>query len=162
MSDTRDGTTAGEGDPQTGPAPGGTVNSQVMDAVAAINAIAAGQAPSSAAAMLNLVSAQTIGLGMYNAIARQQADATIGAAAIAAACARMMGTGVPGGIDLASSQALIAAAEAQARAAILLLKAQAGADGTNAAEATAALERLAAEAAPGTTPGPAPAKARKK
>ena len=147
---------------QPGPAPGGTVNSQVTDAVAAINAIAAGQAPASAAAMLNLVSAQTIGLGMYNAIARQQADATIGAAAIAAACARMMGTGLPGGADLASSQALIAAAEAQARAAILMLKAQAGTDGANAAEATAALERLAAEAAADAPAKPAPARARAK
>ncbi|HVJ02153.1 MAG TPA: RebB family R body protein [Sphingomonas sp.] len=130
------------------------INSQIVDAVAAVNAMLAGQAPASAAAMLGLVGAQTIGLGMHNAVARQQAEATINAAAAAATCARMLGAGAPfAGLAMPGAApsatpgaALVAVASAQARAAIEVLKAQA--DGPDGAAAAQALAEIAAIAAP--------------
>lgn len=143
---------------------GDTMNSQIVDAVAAVNAILAGQAPADSMAMLGLVGAQTIGLGMHNAVARQQAEAAINAAATAALCARMIGTGVPPAAQAGPAQALIAMAEAQAQAAVLLLKAQAQPNGPDAAAATDALARIAAAATAGNadTPPAQPAKATRK
>ncbi|QDX25958.1 hypothetical protein FPZ54_07930 [Sphingomonas suaedae] len=133
----------------------GTVNSQITDAVTALNVLAAGGAPASAAAMLGLVAANTIGLGMHNAVTRQQADAAIASASITAACARMLGASLAPGVAPMTPSALVAAAEAQAQAAIALLQAQKEADGAIADEATAALARIAA-AASAASPAPSP------
>lgn len=145
-----------------GPSGGGTnggVNSQITDAVTALNALSLGGAPSGAAAMLGLVAANTIGLGMHNAIARQQGDAAIAAASITAACARMLGASLAPGAPPLAGPALIAAAEAQAQAAIALLQSQAQGEGEIPVEAAAALARVAEAAAPPSpAPSPAPAK----
>jgi hypothetical protein len=84
---------------------------------------------------------------MLNAVARQQNDATIGTAALAAACARIAGIplhGAPPEPD--GTDELIARAEAQALAATLLLKGQAEQDGEAGEAARAALSRIAAAA----------------
>ncbi|MGK6356850.1 RebB family R body protein [Sphingomonas sp. DT-207] len=143
---------------------GDTLNSQIVDAVAAVNAILAGQAPADSMAMLGLVGAQTIGLGMHNAVARQQAEAAINASATAALCARMIGTGVPLAAQAGPAQALIAMAEAQAQAAVLLLKAQAQPNAPDAAAAVDALARIAAAATArnADTPPPQPSRATRK
>jgi hypothetical protein len=128
---------------------GSTINSQVTDAIAAINTLTEGLGPSTSAAMLGVIGADSIALAMLNAVARQQADATIGSAALAAVCARLAGTNLPeGGAMAAASPAQFAAgAEAQAQAAIMLLKSQAEQDGAAAEAARAALARVAAAAA---------------
>jgi Killing trait len=128
---------------------GSTINSQVTDAIAALNTLTEGLGPSTSAAMLGVMGADSIALAMLNAVARQQADATIGSAALAAVCARLAGTRLPEGAGAAASPAqFVAGAEAQAQAAILLLKSQAEQDGDAGEAAKAALERVAAAAAP--------------
>jgi hypothetical protein len=151
-----DAAPAQDGEAGAQPAAGG-VNSQIMDAVSAVDALAAGIAPASSAAMLGLATSQSVALGMYNAIARQQADATIASAALAAVCARIMGTPPPAGAAAASAAGLIAMAEAQAQAGILILRSQrAQADG-DPDSARAALARVAAAAAAADGKGDAPA-----
>ena len=128
---------------------GSTINSQVTDAIAAINTLTEGLGPSTSAAMLSVMRADSIALALLNAVARQQADATIASAALAAVCARMAGTSLPeGGATAASPAQFAAGAEAQAQAAIMLLKSQAEQDGDVAEAARAALARVAAAAAP--------------
>jgi hypothetical protein len=121
------------------------VNSQVLDSVSAVTALAAGQGPASAASMLSLAATETAALGMYNAIARQQADATINSAAVAALCARMLGTSPPAEGAAAPMPGMASAAEAQAQAGIRILTALAAQTGDPEA-AGAALARLAAAA----------------
>lgn len=143
-----------QGSPDTEPAEapdgaggGSTINSQVTDAIAALDAATTGLGPSTSAAMLAVMGADSIALAMLNAVARQQADATIGSATLAAVCARLSGTRLPGGAaTAASTEQFVAGAEAQAHAAIMLLKSQAERDGGEAARA--ALGRVAAAAAP--------------
>jgi len=122
-----------------------TVNSQVIDSLSAATALAVGQGPASAASMLSLAATETAALGMYNAIARQQADATINSAAVAALCARMIGASPPADGGAAPAAGIAAAAEAQARAAIRILMALA-AQKDDPEDAGAALARLAAAA----------------
>lgn len=130
-------------------AAGSTINSQVTDAIAAINTLTEGLGPSSSAAMLSVMGADSIALAMLNAVARQQADATIASAALASACARLAGTRLPEGDGAAATPAAFAAgAEAQAQAAIMLLKSQAEQEGDAGEAARAALMRVAAAAAP--------------
>lgn len=130
-------------------APGSTINSQVTDAIAAINTLTEGLGPSTSAAMLSVMGADSIALAMLNAVARQQADATIASAALASACARLAGTCLPaGGAAPASPAQFAAGAEAQAQAAILLLRSQAEQDGDDGEAARAALARVAAAARP--------------
>jgi hypothetical protein len=128
---------------------GSTINSQVTDAIAALDTLTVGMAPSTSAAMLGIMGADSIALAMLNAVARQQADATIASAALAAVCARLAGTPLAESPAAAASPGqFVANAEAQAHYAILLLKSQAAPDGDAAEEATAALARVAAAAAP--------------
>jgi killing trait domain-containing protein len=65
------------------------VNSQVVDTVAAILTSSAGGAPADSFAMLEVVTTETIGMAMHNALARQQAGALVASAAAAAICARI-------------------------------------------------------------------------
>lgn len=131
------------------PGAGSTINSQVTDAIAAIDTLTEGLGPSTAAAMLGVMGADSIALAMLNAVARQQADATIASAALAAVCARMAGTALPeDGPAAASPGQFVPNAEAQAQYAIILLKTQAALDGEPGEAAKAALARVAAAAAP--------------
>jgi hypothetical protein len=128
---------------------GSTVNSQVTDSIAAIATLADGLAPSTSMAMLGLIGADSIGLAMLNAVARQHADATLRSASLAAICARLAGTPVPSaGAPSADSGEFVLNAEGQAQQAILLLKSQAALGGEAAEQATAALARVATAAAP--------------
>lgn len=137
------------GEAAEGPGGGSTINSQVTDAIAALDTLTAGLGPSTSAAMLGIMGADSIALAMLNAVARQQADATIGSAALAAVCARLAGTPLPeGGPAAANPAQFVANAEAQAQYAIILLKNQAEPGGDAAEEARAALARVAAAAAP--------------
>lgn len=141
--------------PEAAAGAGSTISSQVTDAIAAIDTLTEGLAPSTAAAMLGLMGADSMALAMLNAVARQQADATIASAALAAVCARLAGTSLPeSGAGPASPALFVANAEAQAQYAIILLKNQAEPGGDAAGEATAALARVtAAAAAPPAKPG---------
>lgn len=125
-----------------------TINSQVTDAITAINTLTEGLGPSTSAAMLSVMGADSIALAMLNAVARQQADATIASAALASVCARLAGTCLPEGGGAASPAQFAAAAEAQAQAAIMLLRSQAEQDVEAGEAARDALARLAAAAAP--------------
>jgi hypothetical protein len=135
----------------------GTVNSQIVDAVTLLNTLALGQSPAAAAGMVAMMTADALTLGMLNAVARQQADATIASAAVAAACARMAGTSLPAG----ASGDLVRDAEAQAQAAILTLARAAVADGEAAKAALRRVARAAGAAAEGPPAPTAAAKARK-
>lgn len=130
----------------------GSVNDQVIDSVNALAAMTAGQGPASSASMLSLVAAETVALGLYNAVARQQADATISSASVAALCARMLGANAPPEAA-AAGLGTVAAAEAHAEAGIRVLQNAAGQPGGDSAAANAALMRLAAAA---SAPHPAP------
>ncbi|HEY0311474.1 MAG TPA: RebB family R body protein [Allosphingosinicella sp.] len=148
--------------PDTAEAPdanfeGNSINDQVTDAVAEVTALAEGLGPSTAAAMLGVMGADSIALAMLNAVARQQADATIASAALAAACARIAGTSPPrGNTPPASAAQFVAATEAQAVSAVMLLKSQADHGGELAQAARESLARIAACAAPPPRPKRAP------
>jgi hypothetical protein len=129
--------------------PGGNaLNDQVLDAISALETLNVGGAPATSAAMLSLMAADSVALAMLNAVSRQQADGTIASASIAAVCARLAGTSLPEGTAAATAAQFVAAAEAEAQGAILLLRGQAERDGDEARAAQAALQRIAATAAP--------------
>ncbi len=66
------------------------VNSQILDSVAATNTLLAGQAPAGAQAMVDLASAQALGVLLHSAVDRYQQSAISGAAAATATCARIL------------------------------------------------------------------------
>ncbi len=70
-----------------------TVNSQVIDSVAATNALVVGQAPAGAQAMVDLAAAQALGVLLHGAVHRYQQSAISGAAAANATCARILAAG---------------------------------------------------------------------
>ncbi|MCE4554587.1 RebB family R body protein [Roseateles cellulosilyticus] len=80
----------------------GTVNSQILDAAVSTVALTTGQAASQALAMLDVVLLETLGMAMHNAVHRQQSAGMVSAAAVTAACAKMLQTPFP--IDAASAQ----------------------------------------------------------
>jgi hypothetical protein len=134
--------------------PFATVNAQVLDSLAAIQALTKGAADNPAAAMVELASAQAIALGQLQAVIRQQADATIASATTAAACAQILGAPLPPGPGAHSPN--VAVYEQQARLAVDVLKARVVQAGQDAEAATAALARIAAAVA---APSPKPAAA---
>jgi len=137
--------------------PFATVNAQVLDSLAAIQALTKGAADNPAAAMVELASAQAIALGQLQAVIRQQADATIASATTAAACAQILGAPLPPGPGAHSpNSAIVAVYEQQARLAVDVLKARVVQAGQDAEAATAALARIAAAVA---APSPKPAAA---
>lgn len=131
------------------------VNSQILDALAAIEASGADQVSAHSAAMLNLASAHAAALGMYNMVARQQADAAIASATVAALSARMVGSRALPGTGAPPVEGLVAAAAAQAEAAVSILRGLAAAGGEEGARAAAALRELA-DAAKAAAPPPPP------
>ena len=50
----------------------GSVNDQIVDAVANVVTLSSGQAPAQAFAMLDAVMTDSLGMAMYNAVSRQQ------------------------------------------------------------------------------------------
>ena len=77
-----------------------TVNSQVVDSVNTSNTVLLGNSPSQSMSMINAVLAETLGMGMYNAISAQQNAQMIGTASTTATCAKILniipGTLIPG------------------------------------------------------------------
>lgn len=67
-----------------------TLNSQMVDSVAAVNFINNGSAQTNAQAMLNAVMAESLGMAMHNAVMRQQSSSMVSSAATTAACAKML------------------------------------------------------------------------
>lgn len=67
-----------------------TLNSQMVDSVAAMNFINNGSSPTSSQAMLNAVMAEALGMAMHNAVMRQQSSSMVSSAATTAACAKML------------------------------------------------------------------------
>ncbi|WP_211904951.1 RebB family R body protein, partial [Xanthomonas maliensis] len=72
-----------------------TVNSQIVDAVSSVVTLTTGQAPAHALGMLDAVMLETLGMAMHNAVNRQQGAGMINAAAITAACAKMISAPFP-------------------------------------------------------------------
>ncbi|TGY34173.1 RebB family R body protein [Stenotrophomonas maltophilia] len=155
----------------------GTMNSQIVDTVNGIVTLAAGQAPGQAHAMLDIVLLETLGNAMHNAVNRQQSASMISAAAITAACAKMISApfpvpppppppvpppppnvaALPGPPPIPPPPAaVIAAATAEGKAAIGALKAQATGSSANAGAAQADLQTLHDLSAAATSPSPPP------
>lgn len=68
----------------------GQVNGMILDSVADTVTINTAFAPSQSFAMLDTVMIETLGMAMYNAVSRQQGGSMVGAAAVTAACAKML------------------------------------------------------------------------
>jgi hypothetical protein len=144
----------------------GTTNTRIVDSVTGAATLLTGQSPSQAFAMLDAVMVETLGMAMYNAVNRQQNAGMTSAAAVTAACARMLGapfpapppppppappappviTPLPGPPTPPSPGEVIAAALTEGQAAISILQAQAAAGGTYAQTATADLQELSTAA----------------
>jgi len=144
-----------------------TVNSQIIDAVSSVVALSTGQAASQALGMLDAVLLETLGMAMYNAVNRQQGAGMISSAAITAACAKMLAAPFPIApppptpgpppevkplpgppLQPAPPAAVIAAALAEGKTAIEVLKAQAGDSSDDAASANSDLLELHTLTAP--------------
>lgn len=159
-----------------------SVNSQIVDAVSSIVTLTTGQAPAQALGMLDAVMLETLGMAMHNAVNRQQGAGMINAAAITAACAKMISApfpvppppppAPPGPPPTVAPlpgppavppppAALIAAAaaeaEAEAKVAVDVLKTQAQGASADAATATADLMEVHALSVPPPLPATAPA-----
>lgn len=70
--------------------PDGTVNSRIVDSVASVVTLNTGEAPAQAFGMLDAVMVESLGMAMHNAVMRQQGSSMVGAAAVTAACAKML------------------------------------------------------------------------
>ncbi|CEE65801.1 Translation initiation factor IF-2 (modular protein) [Xanthomonas citri pv. citri] len=155
-----------------------SVNSQIVDAVSSIVTLTTGQAPAQALGMINAVMLETLGMAMHNAVNRQQGAGMINAAAITAACAKMISApfpvppppppAPPGPPPTVAPlpgppavppppAALIAAAAAEAKVAVDVLKTQAQGASADAATATADLMEVHALSVPPPLPATAPA-----
>jgi len=69
---------------------GATVNDQITDSVSQSNAMVIGAAASEAMSLLDLVSAETLGMSMHNAVTAQQNAQMSTNASVTASCARML------------------------------------------------------------------------
>ncbi len=72
-----------------------TVNSQITDSVTQENTTVIGQAVSVTQGMLDTVMAETIGMGLYNAVTAQQGAQMTSNAAVTTACAKMLQAQIP-------------------------------------------------------------------
>lgn len=68
----------------------GTVNDQITDSVSQTNTMLIGSAASEARSLLDLVSAETLGMSMHNAVTAQQNAQMSTNASVTASCARML------------------------------------------------------------------------
>ncbi len=152
-----------------------TVNSQIVDSVSSVVTLSTGQAASQALGMLDAVLLETLGMAMYNAVNRQQSAGMISAAAVTAACAKMLAApfpiappsltpGPPPEVrplpgpppQPAPPAAVIAAALAEGKTAVEVLKAQAQGSSNAAASANSDLLELHTLSAPEPAPPQAP------
>lgn len=74
----------------------GTTNSQITDSVTQTTTAVLGQAPASSQGLLDVAMAETVGIGMYNAVAAQHHSQMVNGAAVAATCARLLQPRSPG------------------------------------------------------------------
>lgn len=75
----------------------GTTNSQITDSVTQSNTTVLGQAPAGSQGLLDVAMAETIGIGMYNAVTAQHHSQMVNGAAVAATCARLLQPARQGG-----------------------------------------------------------------
>ena len=73
----------------------GTVNSQVTDSVTQVDTLMLGNSGSEAMSLLDLVSAETIGMSMHNAVSSQHNSQMSASAAVTASCAKMLSVSPP-------------------------------------------------------------------
>jgi len=67
-----------------------SVNDQITDAVSQVNALVLGSAVPKSLAVLDMVSAETVGMSMYNAVTAQHNAQISASASITATCAKML------------------------------------------------------------------------
>lgn len=72
-----------------------SVNDQITDAVNQSNVIVEGNTPAHSQNLLDIISAESLGLFMQNAVAGQQHAQMTANASITSACAKMLGTQIP-------------------------------------------------------------------
>ena len=73
----------------------GTVNSVITDSVTQTNTGIIGGAASQAMGLIDVVSAETLGMSMYNAVTTQQNAQMSASASVTATCAKMLQTQIP-------------------------------------------------------------------
>ncbi|MGH8447270.1 MAG: RebB family R body protein [Solimonas sp.] len=153
----------------------GTVNSQIVDSVTGVGTLVTGQAPAQAFGMLDAVLLETLGMAMHNAVNRQQGGSMVGAAAVTAACAKMLAVPypppppppppiptLPTNVHLLPgpphepppAATVIAGAYADAEAAIKVLQEQAKGSSANATAAQNDLAQLVTDATPPANAAP--------
>jgi hypothetical protein len=141
------------------------VNSQIIASVVDVNMINSGYAPSHSFGVLETVFAETMGMAMHNAVARQHGAGTISSASVAAVCARLISVPYPAPPPLpplpppsvhplgpwpATPAEMVADASGEASEAVELLQMEAAQaeDPMAAALAVAGLKQIAEAAAP--------------
>jgi len=143
-----------------------SINSQVTETVANMNALLAAQGPATSFAMLDLALTQSLAATLQNMVQRQQQASLAAAAAVNAACARIVSarSAIPVPVPIPpvpvppAGELVVPAALAAAQHAIELLK---GLGSTAAAEALVAIAQAAAPGVPPAPPETPPAPASK-
>jgi hypothetical protein len=69
-----------------------TVNDQITDSTSLLNTIMLGASAPESMGMLDITSAETFGMSMYNAVSAQQNTQISASAAVTSACAKMLAT----------------------------------------------------------------------
>lgn len=72
-----------------------TVNSQVTDSVTQVDTLMLANSASESMSLLDLVSAETLGMSMHNAVSSQQNSQMSASAAVTASCAKMLAVSPP-------------------------------------------------------------------
>jgi len=72
-----------------------SVNSQITDSVSQVNALVLGESATESMSMIEIVTAETLGMSMHNAVTAQQNSQMSANASITASCARMLQAQMP-------------------------------------------------------------------
>ncbi len=72
-----------------------TVNSQITDSVTQADTLLMGNSASQSMSLINLVTAETLGMSMHNAVNTQQNSQMSAAASVTASCAKILSTSPP-------------------------------------------------------------------
>ncbi len=133
-----------------------SVNDQIIDSVTSNWQATSSNAPASSISITDLVMAETISMGMHNAVNTQHSSQMTGAAAVTATCARIINGNKQPVINVNAEPnapvspltqkelaVIIAQAQAEAQQAIEMLNASVDKAEKNVEKAKAALEQLA-------------------
>ena len=136
---------------------GSSVNDQIIDSITSSAQAVGSASPAHSVSMTDLVMAETISMGMHNAVNTQHSSQMTGSAAITAACARIINGNKQPVVNINKHEpnspvsplaqpdpsVIIAQAQAEAQQAIDMLNANAKQAEANVEKAKAALEKLA-------------------